>query len=1174
MQLIPTYIGYNIRMRRLASILVILMLLLASAQAQLNWVSNTRLFATGSHQLPSRLGMIDPWQVLTVTTQTNPIAVGQSVQIIVTTDNWLTTREYDFSFDFNTGGNTQWYVVLPPFPPGTHVQFYIRARHTNGTTRFDNNGGSNYSVWVRYAPRYRETPILQWFQTNYRTILQRLPEVVQAGYGAIYLPSPVKSGGGGFSTGYNPFDLFDLGDRFQKGTVRTQYGTTQELIELIRTAQRLGLEVYCDLVTNHADNRASTAIDRYPGVIPEDFHIRSTADPSNSEIDFNNAPPFGFGTLNHDVVGLADYAHEDGNNTRTGAFNLPSYAQFNAAGKPSFIRNPLNPHYYPTGQPYPEDIRDYLKRWGWFLTSVIGFDGYRIDAVRHTPPSFFARTPQQPGGGTSNGDFLPYLYSLKPSLYVFGEIYSSDAYELREYAKTGMNPLDFSMKFTLRNLFNSNGLGDLGATLSNSIGAEPNTGLPYELGGLARYVGVGFIQSHDDGPPRSNNLAYAWLLTRPGRPLVYYDGNNIEPNDWSHFPRPGRYNALGNGDESLLRLLDVRRRFARGALVNRWVSNDLYVYERQVNGHALLLVGLNDRGDLTSLNATVQTAFPPGTVLIDYSGQRPPVTVGSDGRVTINVPPNSAPGNDNNAFGYVLYAPRTPQPVSGVRPVRLFDARTNAEYTFQTVNTPGGVYATGRSFEAATVTGNRLTLRVRTDTTGVSAIVKLNNGMPMGNQQPMQNTPEGLAEGFVVMTRLSNGEFELRDVDISNLPQGLHVLHVRVFADSGNRPGLFTDFYAFFYLRRPEGPIAVDGDVSDLGMPIATQTRTPSSNLNRLDALYVRNDHKNLYIGIAGRVDPAEGLLNGVALYLDVDFGLGTGLTQLNQLNDDSGPAARLISNRKLTPPAGFGADFAVGVFRHKELHSAPEASFVGDAVLPLLVGADAGVYRVDTSRLNWLQGVPARITWRPRNNPTDAPTGLEIAIPLSVLFDGRKANRPIGLFAALLTTGETGAIFSAYDSRRGTLGARPPHNSFLMNQFLPPQPNIVNNPGTASVNLQTVATYTLQAMPTLTSGYRLILEPMRYDPRVNAYRLRGRVVNTSGQAIRGPIALAATLPDGVEWLNRTGESLLQQGVSYQILTEEELPPLGVLSFELLLRSAMPLTRAPKLEVRAGTGAI
>ncbi|MCS6919332.1 MAG: hypothetical protein NZM28_06145, partial [Fimbriimonadales bacterium] len=247
---------------------------------------------------------------------------------------------------------------------------------------------------------------------------------------------------------------------------------------------------------------------------------------------------------------------------------------------------------------------------------------------------------------------------------------------------------------------------------------------------------------------------------------------------------------------------------------------------------------------------------------------------------------------------------------------------------------------------------------------------------------------------------------------------------------------------------------------------------------------------------------------------------------------------------------------------------------FVGDALLPPLVGAEAGVYRIDANRLNWLQGAPARITWRPRNNPSDAPTGLEIAIPLSVLFDGRKANRPIGLFAALLTTGETGAIFSAYDSRRGTIGARPPYNSFLTNQFLPPQPSIVNNPGATAVSLQTVATYTLQAMPTLASGYRLVLEPMRYDPRIDAYRLRGRIVNTGEQAITGPIALAAALPDGVQWLNRTGESLLQQGVSYQILTEGDLPSLGVLSFEVLLRSAQPQVRPPKLEVRAGVGAL
>ncbi len=1150
-------------------------LLMQTVQAQLSWVGNTRLYITNGGALPTRDGMLEPSQTLTITTQTHPIAHGQTVYAVVTTDNWATTQEFVFSFDYNTGNNTQWYLVLGPYPAGTYVQFYIRAQGSGGQVLYDNNGWQNYSVWVRYAPRFRDTPILQWFETDYRLIRASLPEVVMAGYGAIYLPSPVKSGGGGFSTGYNPFDHFDLGDRLQKGTVATQYGTTQELIELINLAHRLGLEVYCDLVVNHADNRASTAIDRYPGLIPEDFHIRSTADPNNNELDFNNAPPFGFSTLNYDVVGLADIAQEDGNNVRQGAFNLPSYASFNQWGKPSFVRQPLNPYYYPGGVPYAEDGRQYLRRWGWFLTQVVGFDGYRIDAVRHVPLAFFARVPNQPGGAGSVGDLLPYLYSLKPSLYIFGEVYSGNSYELREYAKTGMNLLDFPMKFMASNLFNANGYGDLGASLSNPFGTDGGTGLPYELGGLATYLGVGFIQSHDEGPPTSNNLAYAWLLTRPGRPKVYYDGNNIAPNDWSHFPRPGRYNALGNGDDSLLRLLDVRKRFARGVLVNRFVSSDLYIYERQVNGHALLLVGLNDRGDVP-LTAAVQTAFPPGTVLVDYSGQRPPVTVGAGGSVTITVPPNGRQGAPNNGYGYVLYAPQTPRPLAGERVIRLYDAQNNL-IPFETIPTPGGAYASGRSFEAATITlptQNPITIVARTDSSGVRAYLKLDNGLPIAVRTPLQNTPEGLTDGFVPMDWVANGHFELRAVDLSQLPAGLHGLRVRVFADTGARPALFNEFIAFVYLKRAERGIVVDGDLREYGEPVAVQTRTPSSNLNRLDALYLRNDHRYLYIGVVGRVDTAENLANGVAIFLDADYGAGTGIRTLEILNDDSGPATRLLSNQRITAPMGFGAEFGVGVFRHSALHSAPEATFVGEAVLPPGIGAQAGFYRLDPSRLDWLPAEPARIVWRPRLNPSDPPTGLEMALPLDTLYRGRKPNRPIGLFAALLNTGEAGAIFSAYDSRRGTLGPRPPVTSWLSNQFLPPQPNIITDPGAVPVTIQAVATYTLQAMPRVQTPHRILLSALRYDPVSRTYRVRGRVVNASGQPIEGPIALWMRLPNGVELVNRTGNSLLEAGAAYLLLQENDLPPGGVALFELHFRAPSPRGLPPKLELRAGIGAL
>jgi glycosidase len=1150
-------------------------LLFVTLQAHaLGWVGNTRLFLTGVGQLPSRDALIENGQTVSVTTQTWPIEAGQRVVAVITTDHWQTTQEYDFSFDFNVGNNTQWFVVLGPYPKGTDLQFYIRAQRGTEVV-YDNNGGQSFGFFTRYAPNYRTSPILQWFQTDYKSIMLRLPEVAMAGYGAIYLPGPTKSGGGGLSTGYNPFDRFDLGDRLQKGTVRTQYGTTQELMELIRLAHRFGIEVYCDMIPNHNDNRSSTAIDRYPDMIPEDFHIRSSADTGNTEIDFNNAPPFGFTTLNHDIVGLVDIAHENGNNTRTGAFNLPSYASFNVWDKPSFIRHPLNPHYYSDGAPYTEDVRQYLKRWGWFMTSVIGFDGYRIDAVRHTTPAFFARVSGQPGSTVSQGDFLPYLYSLSPQLYVFGEDYTSNSWELREYAKTGMNLLDFPMKFMTANLFNANGFGNLGASLSNGYGLDSSTGLPYELGGLAAHVGVGFVQSHDDGPPRSNNLAYAWLLTRPGRPKVYYDGNNIQPDNWSHFPKPGRYDSLGAGGNATLHMLDVRSRFARGNLVNRWVSNDLYIYERQVDGKGLLLVGLNDRGDLTSLSATVQTAFSPGTALIDYSGQRPPVTVATNGTVSIIVPPNSAPGNNNNAHGYVFYAPATPQPLQNERVIQIRDLQGNP-LSFQTYNLPGGTYATRRTFEAATVTEDTIHFQAQTDSTGFSAAIKLDNGLPIAGREPLQNTPEGLTDGYVLMDKIENGHFVLNGASLTQLPEGLHIVRVRVFMDTPGRPGLFSEFTAFFYLNRPDTGLNIDGSLTEYGTPLSSQTRPPSSNNNRLDALYVRNDYQYLYIGLAGRVDTAENLTNGIAMFIDVDYGAGTGVRNLNLLDDDSGPATRLLSNAQVTAPTGFGAELGIGLFRHSPLHSSPEASFTGDAIEPPFVGAQTGLYRITPGRLNRLTGEPARIAWLPRLNVNDPASGAEIAIPLNRLYaPGEKAGRPIGLIAYLLNTGETGNTLPASDPRRGIWGGRTPATSWVSNQFLPPQPNIITNPNFTPVTLQTVATYSLQPASVVSSPYRIVTtRPLRYDRRINAYVMEGYVISLGTTVLPGPLFLWMRLPAGTELLNRTGISLLEQNAAYLQLTSAPLLPLSLVPFQLQFRAPNGRNLPPKMELRTGDGAL
>ena len=110
-----------------------------------------------------------------------------------------------------------------------------------------------------------------------------MPELAEAGYGAILLPPPSK-GSGGLSVGYDLFDPFDLGSKEQRGSVKTRYGTEADLLKLIETAHRFGIRIYLDTIMNHRafdvpGYNENTPIDLYPGMVPEDFHLRKKTFP-------------------------------------------------------------------------------------------------------------------------------------------------------------------------------------------------------------------------------------------------------------------------------------------------------------------------------------------------------------------------------------------------------------------------------------------------------------------------------------------------------------------------------------------------------------------------------------------------------------------------------------------------------------------------------------------------------------------------------------------------------------------------------------------------------------------------------------------------------------------------------------------------------------------------------
>src|ERR1041384_4366262 len=132
-------------------------------------------------------------------------------------------------------------------------------------------------VGVSVAPRSHGEAMLQLFNLTWNQISDKMPELAEAGYTALWLPPPTKASSQ-FSTGYDCFDPFDLGDKNQSGTIATHYGTKDELLRMVRIAHRFGIRVYFDNIMNHRTFStpgydANTPINLFPGLRSEERRV-------------------------------------------------------------------------------------------------------------------------------------------------------------------------------------------------------------------------------------------------------------------------------------------------------------------------------------------------------------------------------------------------------------------------------------------------------------------------------------------------------------------------------------------------------------------------------------------------------------------------------------------------------------------------------------------------------------------------------------------------------------------------------------------------------------------------------------------------------------------------------------------------------------------------------------
>ena len=522
------------------------------------------------------------------------------------------------------------------------------------------------------------------FENSYANYLTELaPRLRELDINAVWVPPFVKNTGTN-SVGYSPFDFYDLGDKYQKGSVTTRFGTKDDVLRMIAVMHANGIEVIADAVLNHTVG-AGGEKDGAGGKDPKAYNDQwknfryvcyETPYVDGGQTDYwnrkgrwaKNWQNF-HGNVVHD---------QNGDNWTAGHWGPDNCFYEGAYGQSSNVTgyNPVQ------GKNY---MRDQARDWIMWFKKQTAVDGFRWDAVKHFPEyvqqdllyNVKYSLPEFAQGGQS-------MFSVGEYIGSKGEI---DGYcQKVQYENGGsefmMGGYDVPLRGAIKNgVIDGGGYGNLGSVVGEQLGMRYND---YEDGQRV-HRSLNYINSHDTFRPIVDDkgnykdwdgynelgghadpfnsrmgMAYATIMAMDGNISVFIEDlfNLSNSNRYTHMP----------ADEKALPVRDYLKNiiwchqnlwFKYGDYkvgTNMWENNndklseDVLIIERE--GKAMVII--TDDG-ANSHDVWVDSHFAPGTKLKDYTGACSELrTVQNDKRVQIKVSP--ANGSEKGK-GYAVWAP-------------------------------------------------------------------------------------------------------------------------------------------------------------------------------------------------------------------------------------------------------------------------------------------------------------------------------------------------------------------------------------------------------------------------------------------------------------------------------------------------------------------------------------
>ncbi len=353
-----------------------------------------------------------------------------------------------------------------------------------------------------------------WYTADDGSLWNDLTEKAEAlakvGITSVWLPPAYKGTGGGYDVGYGVYDLFDLGEFDQKGSIRTKYGTKDEYLQAIQTLQSAGIQVYADVVFNH-----KMGADLAEDVEATPFNPDDRTTPMGDYQTINAWTHFTFpGRQGKYSTMEWHWWHFDAIDYN--AYNTDEHAVYLLKGK-SFDDNvdlEKGNFDYLMGcdldMEHPE-VTGELKYWGEWYIDTTGVDGFRFDAVKHVSAEFFQQ-------------WLEHVRRYaKRDLFAVGEYWSYAVEALHHFIESTdgkVSLFDAPLHYNFHVASTSGSDYDMRQIFDNTLVQQQPA------------LAVTLVENHDSQPLQSlESIVEAWfkpiayaliLLRRDGYPCIFY----------------------------------------------------------------------------------------------------------------------------------------------------------------------------------------------------------------------------------------------------------------------------------------------------------------------------------------------------------------------------------------------------------------------------------------------------------------------------------------------------------------------------------------------------------------------------------------------------------------------------------------------------------------------------